>query len=132
MPHIHEFNISFGDCDPAGIVFYPNAFRWMDATFHDFLRPHGGHAAICAELGATGIGLVDAGAQFRSPMLDGNRLALHLEIADWSRRTISLTYRGMVGTRLAFEGREVRCLFIPTETGLVAGDMTRLKARIGA
>lgn len=132
MTHIHEVKISFGDCDPAGIVFYPNTFRWMDATFHDFLRQHGGHAAICADLGATGIGLVDAGAQFRSPMLDGNLLALHMDIAEWGKRTISLSYRGMVGTRLAFEGREVRCLFTPSDKGIVAGDMGLLKARIEA
>lgn len=131
VQHIHEVKISFGDCDPAGIVFYPNTFRWMDATFHDFLRQHGGHAALCRQMGATGVGLVDAGAQFRSPMLDGNLLAVHMEVAEWGKRTIALSYRGMVGDRLAFEGREVRCVFKPTETGMTAGDMSELKALVG-
>jgi len=31
--------IEFGDCDPAGIVFYPNFQRWMDAaSLHFFVQ----------------------------------------------------------------------------------------------
>jgi len=25
-------NVTFGDCDPAGIVFFPNFSRWMDSA----------------------------------------------------------------------------------------------------
>ena len=28
--HIHRVDVHFGDCDPAGIVFFPNFSRWMD------------------------------------------------------------------------------------------------------
>ncbi len=28
--HIHSVQVHFGDCDPAGIVFFPNFSRWMD------------------------------------------------------------------------------------------------------
>ena len=27
-----DVQIQWGDCDPAGIVFYPNFLRWMDAA----------------------------------------------------------------------------------------------------
>ena len=27
----YRVRIEFGDCDPAGIVFYPNFQRWIDA-----------------------------------------------------------------------------------------------------
>ena len=27
---IHRVTVHFGDCDPAGIVFFPNFSRWMD------------------------------------------------------------------------------------------------------
>ena len=30
--HIHRVDVHFGDCDPAGIVFFPNFSRWMDAS----------------------------------------------------------------------------------------------------
>ena len=35
--HSLSVGVSFGDCDPAGIVFYPNFFRWFDRCFHHFL-----------------------------------------------------------------------------------------------
>ena len=28
--HVHRVDVHFGDCDPAGIVFFPNFSRWMD------------------------------------------------------------------------------------------------------
>ena len=28
--HVHRVQVQFGDCDPAGIVFFPNFSRWMD------------------------------------------------------------------------------------------------------
>ena len=30
--HIHRVTVHFGDCDPAGIVFFPNFLRWMDQS----------------------------------------------------------------------------------------------------
>ena len=34
MSKIHHFpvQVHFGDCDPAGIVFFPNFSRWMDQS----------------------------------------------------------------------------------------------------
>ena len=28
--HVHRVTVHWGDCDPAGIVFFPNFSRWMD------------------------------------------------------------------------------------------------------
>jgi 4-hydroxybenzoyl-CoA thioesterase len=36
-----DVTVSFGHCDPAEIVFYPNFFRWFDAAFHSFLESSG-------------------------------------------------------------------------------------------
>lgn len=124
------FEITFGDCDPAGIVFYPNTFRWMDATFHALLRPHGGHAALCAKLDAKGLGLVDASAKFRSAMRDSDRLELRITSMDWSRRSVAIGYEGRVGDAATFDGREVRCLFTEVDGGIVAADLSALRAML--
>ena len=35
----HEITVEWGDCDPAGIVYYPSYFRWCDeATYRLFLK----------------------------------------------------------------------------------------------
>lgn len=127
MQITHRRDITFGDCDPAGIVFYPNIFRWMDAAFHDLLRPFGGHAALGARLGMVGLGLVDASARFHHAMRDGDRLELRLEIAEWSRRSLTLRYAGHVGERVAFTAQEVRCLFRQGESGMIAADVAPLR-----
>ena len=123
-------DVTFGDCDPAGIVFYPNVFRWLDAAFHKLLRPLGGHHGICKELGSAGLGLVDAQAHFRSAIRDGDVLDVSVSIAEWSRGSVTLVYEGRVGTRLAFEAREVRCLFIRENGGIVAGDISALRDKL--
>src|SRR5437867_2418431 len=32
----YAVDVQFGDCDPAGIVFFPNFCRWMDAASLNF------------------------------------------------------------------------------------------------
>lgn len=132
MPSILFRDVTFGDCDPAGIVFYPNIFRWMDAAFHGFLRDFGGHAAMCERLGGLGIGLIDASARFRKPMHDGDQLEIHVSIAEWTSRSLSLDYEGKVDGTTTFTGREVRCLFSRSGTGIVAADISPLRALVGS
>ena len=33
-----SFTVEWGDCDEAGIVYYPRYFYWMDSAFHRLLR----------------------------------------------------------------------------------------------
>ena len=33
---MYEVEVMFGDCDPAGIVFFPNFSKWMDASSLNF------------------------------------------------------------------------------------------------
>lgn len=127
VPELLNYEITFGDCDPVGIVFYPNTFRWMDAAFHKLLRKHGGHAHLCERLGAKGVGLVDASAKFKRPMRDGELLSLRIANLEWSGRTLTIHYAGEVDGSARFKGREVRCLFKHTEDGIVAGDVEQLR-----
>jgi 4-hydroxybenzoyl-CoA thioesterase len=130
MPTTLIRDVSFGDCDPAGIVFYPNVFRWMDAAFHHLLRDFGGHTLLCRSLGGVGLGLVDASAQFRKPMRDGDRLEVRVAVAEWTSRSFTLAYEGKVDGATTFSGREVRCLFMRSEAGIVAADLSHLRSLI--
>jgi 4-hydroxybenzoyl-CoA thioesterase len=113
-----DVTVSFGHCDPAEIVFYPNFFRWFDAAFHSFLESRGcGQKRLKHDLGTVGTGLIDVGATFRSPVTFGETLTLSLTIVEWTSRTVKITYEGHVGTRLAFTGHEVRGLFMAEEGG---------------
>jgi 4-hydroxybenzoyl-CoA thioesterase len=119
--------VTFGDCDPAGIVYYPHFFAWFDRTFHDWLRTFGGHAVICDALGAIGLGLMEVNAKFRSPLRDGDTLDLKLSIEAWDRKALRLTYEGDVNGKAAVLGSEVRGLFKTSQTGIMAADMRELR-----
>jgi 4-hydroxybenzoyl-CoA thioesterase len=130
--HRHSITvpISFGDCDPAGIVFYPNVYKWFDHLFHDWLRAFGGHALLCDKLDAIGIGLVEAGAKFHHPMHDGDRLTLQMATESWGAKTLHLRYLGHVGTTHCLTGHEVRAVFGRAQSGLSASDVSGLRQLI--
>ena len=112
VTHTVMHTVTFGDCDPAGILFYPNHYRFMDATFQAWLRSRGlSQAELCARLGAVGTGLLDATAAFRAPVHDGDQLVQAMTIRAWGERTFTVAYRGTVGDRLAVDGTETRGLF---------------------
>lgn len=128
-----DIQISFGHCDPAGIVFYPNYFRWFDRCFHTFLLERaGGHRGLCARLGAKGIGLMDVDARFPGPATEGDRMRLDMTIADWGGKTLRLEYTGFVRERPVVEGHELRGLFVEREGRMRAGDMAPLRAILEA
>jgi 4-hydroxybenzoyl-CoA thioesterase len=130
MTVVHTWSqpVTFGDCDPAGIVFYPNFFAWFDRTFHDWLRIFGGHEKICNALGAVGLGLVEVNAKFRAPLRDGDTLELHLSIEAWDRKVLRLSFEGHVNGKTAVLGSEARGLFKTAPTGIKAADMQDLRA----
>ena len=123
----YDYQVSFGDCDPAGILFYPNNFSWFDRAFHSWLDQFGGHDGICRRLNAIGIGLMDAGARFQAPLYPGDQISVHLSITEWKSRSVSLRYEIRVKERIAVIGQEVRGLFRKEGSGIIAGDMNSFR-----
>ena len=132
MPHFSiDTRVCFGDCDPAGIVYYPNYYVWIDRTFHALLRVHlGGHALMCRELGAQGIGLMNAEMNFRSPARENDLLQVQITGIDWSDKYFEIRYEAHIGTRLVFKALEKRGIFILQDDRLRAGDVSELRRRL--
>ncbi len=127
-----EHVVSFGDCDPAGIVFYPNFYAWVDACFHGYVRAQGvSHAVVCHELGARGLGLMETGMRFRAPARDGDVLSISLDAIDWSERSYRASYTAHVGESLIFEGFETRGIFVEVEGRLRAAPVAPLRRWLG-
>ena len=62
----YTVRVEFGDCDPAGIVWFPNFFRWIDAASRHFFIECGVPPWRETEktLGVIGTPLVDTHARF--------------------------------------------------------------------
>lgn len=127
-----HYDVTFGDCDPAGIVFYPNIYKWLDRCCHDWLRLFGGHTQICQNHGSKGLGLMEAQTKFLSPMTDGDSVRVQMQVADWAAKSVVLSYAGFVGTRPTFTATERRALLIETDKGMKAGNMDGLKRLVSA
>jgi 4-hydroxybenzoyl-CoA thioesterase len=113
-----EVEIAWGDCDDAGIVFYPHFFRWMDTACHRWLRALGmSHRDVVHRFGVIGLPLVDVGAQFRSPVSYDDTLIIAVRVAEWQPRRFRLAYRGTrPDATLVFEGHEIRA-FVARDAG---------------
>jgi 4-hydroxybenzoyl-CoA thioesterase len=71
--------VYWGDCDPAGIIFYPTYFRWMDAATWAFMASVGyDPKRMRAEHLA--MPLVSADCQFIAPAQQGDRCEVRSRI----------------------------------------------------
>ena len=72
--------VQWGDCDPAGIIFYPTYFRWMDSATWAFFES-AGYPAKRFRAEHLSMPLVSADCQFISPALHGDRCEVRSRIA---------------------------------------------------
>ena len=121
-------DISFGDCDPAGIVYYPNILAWVDGAYHHYLRRFGGHFALGQRRGSTGIGAVDVKCQFKRPLRDGDSVLVDLTAIEWSEKTFVLRYDGRTDDGVHFLAEETRGIFIEEGSRLILGSTAPLRA----
>jgi 4-hydroxybenzoyl-CoA thioesterase len=107
---IHRVNVEFGDCDPAGIVWFPNFFRWIDAASRHFFIQCGVPPWHETEktLGVFGTPLVDTHSKFVKTASYGDVLQLHVSITEWREKSFVQTYKVLRGDDLIMECEEVR------------------------
>ena len=127
-----EFEVEFGDCDPAGIVFYPRFFAWFDATFQRWLRASDiDQASIRSRFDAVGTGLIDARASFKAPVRPGDRLTVSLISLAWQDRVLTVGYEGRVGGKTVIEGEEMRGMFVERDGRLRLAPLDGLRDLLG-
>ena len=116
---IYTVRVEFGDCDPAGIVWFPNFFRWIDAASRHFFIECGvppWHETR-ATRGIIGTPLVDTHARFVKTASYGDTLAIHASVAEWRDKSFVQRYRVMRGGDLIMECDEVRIFAAHREDG---------------
>lgn len=115
---VHRFEVEWGDCDPADIVYYPNFYRYFDNASHRMFRQAGFElATVREEHESLGFPLVKAEAEFRSPARVGDRLEIVSEVTAMGRKSITVEHRIRRGDTLLVEGREIRIMGVRTSDG---------------
>lgn len=107
---VHRIRVEFGDCDPAGIVWYPNFFRWIDAASRHFFASCGVPPwhELERRTGVLGTPLVDTQARFVRSASYPDVLDIHTSITEWRGKSFVQTHRVMRGEELILECTEVR------------------------
>lgn len=108
--HTTKFTVEFGDCDPAGIVFYPNFFRWMDASSLHFFRAAGipSWRELAEQTGIIGTPIVDVSARFLCPASYGDAIEVDTTISEWRGKSFVFKHVIRRGGDVLVEGQEVR------------------------
>ena len=107
---IYEVRVEFGDCDPAGIVWFPNFFRWIDAASRHFFIECGvpSWQETRQSMGLIGTPLVDTQASFVKTASYGDVLQIHTQISEWRNKSFVQSYRVMRGDDEIMRCTEVR------------------------
>ncbi|MEL7131480.1 MAG: acyl-CoA thioesterase [Pseudomonadota bacterium] len=113
-------HVDWGDCDAAGIVFYPTYFRWMDSVFHEMTRALGFDQRTVVDHDVTATPLVDAGARFVSPVSHGDVLSVTVRVGRMGTTGFTVTYSFRVSDRSVAEGHESRVCVLRNPSGAIA------------
>lgn len=105
-----EVEIEWGDCDAAGIVFYPRYFAMFDASTAYLLEKAIGMKKIAwtKHFGIVGIPMVDTGAKFIIPSRYGDVIRIETQATEIRRSSFDIQHRVYKGEALAIEARETR------------------------
>jgi 4-hydroxybenzoyl-CoA thioesterase len=111
---VYEVEVMFGDCDPAGIVFFPNFSRWMDASSLNFFVKCGllPWRELVKTRGIIGTPLLEIHTKFISTATYGERLQVHTHIAEWREKVFIQKHVVKRGDTLLCEGSETRAFCI--------------------
>jgi 4-hydroxybenzoyl-CoA thioesterase len=127
---LHRVDVAFGDCDPAGIVFFPNFLRWMDTASLSFFMQCGvpPWRELEKSRGIVGTPLLEINTRFLQSATYGQTLTIETHVAQWRAKVIVQQHRVTRarddgGADLICEGREVRA-FVTRD----ATDRDRLRA----
>jgi 4-hydroxybenzoyl-CoA thioesterase len=123
--HVHRVQVHFGDCDPAGIVFFPNFARWMDQASLAFFMAAGlpPWRELTATRGIVGTPVLETHTRFIHPATYGETIEVHTRVTAWERKVFRHLHQVRRGDTVLCEGTEVRAFVVRHPD-----DASRLKA----
>ena len=97
--------IEWGQCDPAGIVFYPQYLIIFDtSTGLLFARTGLSPSEMRKIYGILGMPLIEQGARFVSPCHFDEEIVVESEVGEWGRSSFTVRHRILKAGDLAVEG----------------------------
>jgi len=113
-----NIRIEWGDCDPAGIIFFPRYFAYFDACTHALLERAGFRQRdMQSEYGILGFPLVDVRARFIVPTRYDDDVVVESSVKKLGRTSFEIQHLLYKEDVLAVEGSETRvCVAVTGKT----------------
>ncbi len=104
------FRIEWGDCDPAGIVFYPRYFVMFDHSTTTLISAGSGLTKyqLFQKYNFAGYPMVDTRARFMTPSRFGDDVMIESAFTKVGRSSFEIVHRLLKDGELAVEGFETR------------------------
>lgn len=116
--------MQWGDCDPAGIVWYPRYFEWFDASTAALFAAAGvSNSVMHKTYRVLGIPMVDTRAKFFIPSKFEDELTIESAVLEFRRSSFDVRHRILKNGELAVEGFETRVWTVRD-----SGDPERLRS----
>jgi 4-hydroxybenzoyl-CoA thioesterase len=123
--HRKQIHVEWGDCDPAGIVYFPRYFEYFDACTNALFESAGlQKPELLRTYGIMGITLVETHARYIAPSSFGDTVLVETRITEWKSSSFCVEHKLYRGEILAVEATEVRVW-----TVRVGSDPKRIESR---
>ncbi len=104
-----DIRIEWGDCDPAGIVYFPRYFEFFDACTRALFERAGLFKRdMLKTYEIAGIPVVDMKASFMIPSRFGDDVVVDSSVTKWGTSSLVVRHRLMKGDVIAIECFETR------------------------
>jgi len=111
---LHTRTVRFGECDPAGVVYYPVFFNWfhetMEAWFEAELQ-----LSYAEAIERFGFPAVETSAQFRRPISMGEKIDIQLRVEKMGRSSVLLGFTIFDKQQELKASGQVRCVCIQVD-----------------
>jgi 4-hydroxybenzoyl-CoA thioesterase len=110
MVYKRNTRIEWGDCDPAGIVFFPRYFAMFDScTTALFTQALGmSKYQFTRHYGFAGYPMVDTRARFLKPTKFGDDVEIETQVTEFKRSSFNVQHRLTLGGELCVECLDTR------------------------
>ena len=112
----HLRTVRFGECDPAGVVYYPVFFNWFHEAMEQWFEQELGqsYAAVVKQVGFPA---AETSAQFVRPIALGEEIVVRLQVARIGKSSLLLRFSVLGQGRIEKAIGEVRCVCIGVASG---------------
>jgi len=104
----YSFKVRFGDTDAAGIVFFPNFYKWMDEATHEFFTELGHPTSELLSKERIGTPILDSRCEFKTALFFEDEVVVKTEVIEIHNKVFKLSHTFYRGETFIAEGYTLR------------------------